>query len=220
MSLTVFYDMVADMSVLLLFCLPLIFASYVFQLEDKNKHIFAFFTGILVSALLQPLISTVMPQAVSYAHSLKSYVHAVFAAGTGIPLLITALAVFLLSGFQFLAVPSGLFGLFTVKIYQYLFLTSAHPHTMPIVFYLLIYTGTLFIFDAALHFCAELTFYHYAVCCICFFLFAALLFCGHLGWGLWYFGYMRTAYAGSCFAGLMVLGFGLHSVVYRRLGSL
>ena len=221
MSLTVFYDMVASMAILLLFCLPLVFASYTFQLEDKNRHLYAFFLGMCTAALLLLLVSTVSPLALyNKADTLKSYMYHVFFIHTTIPLLVTALAVFLLSGFQFIAVPSGLFGLFTVKVYQQLFLTSAAPRIMPVVFYILLYVSALFIFDALLHFCAEVTFYDNAVCSLCFCVILVVLLVGHLGWGLWYFKNIGTVYTAALFAVPTVLGLALHIAVYRKVGAL
>ena len=211
--------MVVGMVVLLLLCLPLVFASYAFQLEDKNRHIFSFFLGIFTAGLLIPVVSTVFPLALHNIDSMKSYVYHAFFTHTIVPLLITALAVFLLSGFQPLAVPSGLFGLFTVKIYQQLFITSADPRVMPVVFYILLYASTLFIFDALLHFCAEITFYYYTVCGLCFLGFLGLLFGAYFGWGLWYFGNISSVSAVALFAGLTVLALALHITVYRRAGS-
>lgn len=202
------------MAVLLLFCLPLVFCAYAFQLEERNKHFFAFFTGITVTALFLLTVSSFFSKTDVYIGTLKSYLFYVFLTDTLIPVGIVIVIVLLLSRFNALTVPAALFGLFTVKIYQQLFLTSAHLRIMPIVFTMIVYTGALFILDAFLHFCSDATFHYGIVCILGFLLFMGVLLLGVFGLGLYYFGRNTVVYS-SIFTGIAVIGTILHFAVHR-----
>jgi len=203
------------MSILLLFCLPLIFGAYAFQLEEKHKHFFAFFIGIFTSSLFLLLISSFSLNKDASIGSLKDYLFQAFFTGTVIPIGIVVLAVLPLTGFSFPTVPSALFGLFTVKVYQQLFLSSAHVRIMPVVLLITVYAGTLFIFDALLHFCANITFYYSIACILCFCFSIGILMIGISGIGIRYFGGRELIY-GSLIAVPAVVGTVLHIIVYRK----
>ena len=203
------------MAVLLLFCLPLIFFSYTFQLEEKNKHIFMFFVGIGAATLFLLIISFFPAKTDRYIGSLGSYFFYSFFVDTLIPFCIVVLIALIFSGFNVLATSAALFGLFTVKIYQQLFLTSTHLRIMPIVLCIVMYTGALFILDALLHFADNITFYYPIVCVLCFLLFIGVLMLGSLALGLNYFK-EKPMIHGSILIGIALIGMVLHFIVYRK----
>lgn len=203
------------MAVLLLFCLPLIFFSYVFQLEEKNKHIFIFFIGITTTALFFLLVSFFSAKTDRYIDPLGNFFFYAFVLDTFIPLCIVLLIALLFSGFNVSTMPAALFGLFTVKIYQQLLLTSAHPHIMPIVLCMIMYAGALFILDALLHFCAGITFYYFIAVSLCFLLFIGILVLGAFALDSYYFRGNPVAYS-VILAGIAVPGTLVHFILYRR----
>ncbi|MGI5090296.1 hypothetical protein ABK01_05975 [Treponema sp. OMZ 305] len=203
------------MAVLLLFCIPLIFFSYAFQLEEKNKHIFMFFVGIAATTLFLLIVSFFSAKTDRYIGSLGSYFFYSFFVDTFIPFCIVLLIALIFSGFNVLPIPAALFGLFTVKIYQQLFLASTHLRIMPIVLCIILYTSALFILDALLHFCAEITFYYAVACTLCFLLFMGILMLGTFALGLYYFKGDPIIY-GSILAGLALIGTVLHFILYRK----
>ena len=204
------------MAILLLFCLPLVLGSYIFQLEEKEKHFLAFLLGSFVTSLCLFSISYLVPKTFLLPNTLQNFIWNGFFIQTGIPLCITALVVLLLFRFNFLVLPSALFGLFTVKIYQQLFLMSSHVRILPIFFHITVYVGTLFLFDALLRLCAEMTFYYSVACSCCFLVFVGILMFGFFGLGLWYFHGNELVYR-SVFAGISLIGIGLHIVIYRKV---
>lgn len=202
------------MAVLLLFCLPLIFFSYMFQLEAKNKHIFIFFIGIATTTLFLLLTSFFPAETDRYINTLGSYFFYFFFIDTLIPLCLVVLIALLLSGFSASTIPSALFGLFTVKIYRQLFLASPHLHIMPIALCIIMYAEALFILDALLHFCDSVTFYYFIAVSLCFLLFIGILALGTFGLGVQYFKGSRIVY-NSILAGITVIGTILHFIVHR-----
>ena len=203
------------MAVLLLFCLPLIFFAYAFQLEARNKHIFIFFIGIAATALFLLTVSFFSAKTDRYIGSLGSYFFYSFFINTFIPLCIVLLIALIFSGFNTLTMTAALFGFFTVKIYEQLFLASAHLHITPIVLSIIMYAGALFILDALLHFCADITFYYAIACALCFLLFIGILILGTFALGLRYFKGNPIVY-GSILAGITLIGMGLHFILYRH----
>ena len=203
------------MAILLLFCIPLIFFSYVFQLEAKNKHIFMFFIGIATTTLFLLLLSFFFAQTDRYIDAVGRYFFYYFFIDTFIPLCVVLLVALLLSGFNVSTVPSALFGLFTVKIYQHLFLLSVHLRIMPIVLFIITYIGALFILDALLHFCEGITFYYFIAVFLSFLLFIGILILGIFGLGIQYFKGSQIIYC-SILAGIIITGTLLHFVLYRR----
>jgi hypothetical protein len=203
------------MAVLLLFCIPIIFFSYAFQLEEKKKHIFMFFVGIAAATLFSLVMSLFSRSADRVIDSLGSYFFYSFFVDTFIPLCVVLLIAVLLSGLNILTVPAALFGLFTVKIYQQLFLASAHIRIMPIVLCIILYASALFILDALLHLSADITFYYAVACTLCIFLFMGILILGTFALGLQYFKGNPFIY-GSILAGIALIGVVLHFVVYRQ----
>ena len=203
------------MAVLLLFCLPLIFFSYAFQLEEKNKHIFMFFIGITAATLFLLIVSFFSARVDRYIGSLGSYFFYSFFVDTFIPFCIVLLIALIFSGFNVLPVPAALFGLFTVKIYQQLFLASTHLRIIPIVLCIILYASALFILDALLHFCTDITFYYAVACVLCFLLYIGILILGTFALGLHYFKGNPLIY-GSILAGLTFIGAVLHFILYRQ----
>ena len=134
---------------------------------------------------------------------------------TFIPLCVVLLAALLLSGFNVSTVPSALFGLFTVKIYQQLFLASTHLRIIPIVLCIILYASALFILDALLHFCTDITFYYAVAYALCFLLYIGILILGTFALGLHYFKGNPLIY-GSILAGLTLIGTVLHFILYRQ----
>ena len=206
------------MAVLLLFCLPLVFFSYAFQLEEKNKHIFMFVVGIAATTLFLLTVSFFSVNTDRYIASLGNYFFYSFFIDTFIPFCIVLLVALIFSGFNVLSIPAALFGLFVVKIYQQLFLASTHLHVMPIVLCIITYASTLLILDALLHFCADITFSYTIVCILCFFLFISTLMLGIFALGLHYFKGNPMIY-GSILAGLPLFGAVLHFIIYRKGNS-
>ena len=203
------------MAVLLLFCLPLIFFSYAFQLEEKNKHIFIFFVGIAATTLFLLIVSFFSAKTDRYIGSLGSYFFYFFFVDTFIPFCIVLLIALIFSGFNVLPIPAALFGLFTVKRYQQLFLASTHLRIMPIVLCIILYASALFILDALLHFCTDITFYYAVACTLCFLLFIGILILGTFALGLHYFKENPIIY-GSILAGITLIGTVLHFILYRH----
>ena len=203
------------MTVLLLFCIPLFFFSYVFQLEEKNKHIFMFFVGSAAAALFLLVVSFFSAQTEHYIGSLSAYFFYSFFVDTFIPFCIVLLTAFIISGFSVSSLPAALFGLFTVKIYRQLFLTSTHLHIMPIVLCIIMYTSALFILDALLHFCADITLHYIISCILSFLLFIGILMLGIFALGLYYFKASPIIY-GSILAGFAIIGMALHFIIYRQ----
>ena len=203
------------MVVLLLFCIPLIFFSYAFQLEEKNKHIFMFFVGVATMSLFLLAISFFSAKTARSVGSLGGYFFYFFFVDTFIPFCIVLLIALIFSGFSILPIPAAMFGLFTVKIYQQLFLASAHPRIMPIILCIIMYVSALFILDALLHFCNDITFYYIIACIFCFLLFIGLLMLGTLAIGLHYFKGNPIIY-GAILIGMSVIGTILHVIIYRR----
>ena len=203
------------MAVLLLLCIPLIFFSYAFQLEEKNKHIFIFFVGIAATTLFLLIVSFFSAKTDRYIGSLGSYFFYFFFVDTFIPFCIVLLIALIFSGFNVLPIPAALFGLFTVKIYQQLFLASTHLRIMPIVLCIILYASALFILDALLHFCTDITFYYAVACTLCFLLFIGILILGTFALGLHYFKENPIIY-GSILAGINLIGTVLHFILYRQ----
>ena len=203
------------MAVLLLLCIPLIFFSYAFQLEEKNKHIFLFFVGIAATTLFLLIVSFFSAKTDRYIGSLGSYFFYSFFVDTFIPFCIVLLIALIFSGFNVLPIPAALFGLFTVKIYQQLFLASTHLRIMPIVLCIILYASALFILDALLHFCTDITFYYIVACTLCFLLFIGILILGTFALGLHYFKGNPIIY-GSILAGIALIGTVLHFILYRQ----
>lgn len=203
------------MAVLLLLCIPLIFFSYAFQLEEKNKHIFMFFVGIAATTLFLLIVSFFSAKTDRYIGSLGSYFFYSFFVDTFIPFCVVLLIALIFSGFNVLPIPAALFGLFTVKIYQQLFLASTHLRIMPIVLCIILYASALFILDALLHFCTDITFYYAVACTLCFLLFMGILILGTFALGLHYFKGDPIIY-GSILAGLSLIGTVLHFILYRQ----
>ena len=203
------------MTVLLLLCLPLVFFSYAFQLEAKNKHIFMFFIGITTTMLFSLLISFFSSNTDRYIDTVGSYFFYAFFVDTLIPLCVVTAVALILSGFNMITTPAALFGLFTVKIYQQLFLTSTHLRSMPIILSIIMYAGSLFILDALLHFCADITFYYFIACTICFFLFIGIFMLGTFALGIYYFKGNQTVYS-AILAGIAVIGTLLHFIGHRH----
>lgn len=203
------------MAVLLLFCIPLVLSAYIFQLEETEKHFLAFLLGVFVAALCIFAITSAFPRIAAAPDTLQRFMRHTFFLQTGIPLCITAAAALVLFRFKFLVVPSALFGFFTVKIYQQLFLMSAHMRILPIIFHIIMYVGALFIFDALLRLCTQMTFYYLVACTCCFVLFIGILAAGFFGLGLWYFRGNEIVYL-SIFVGIALIGIGVHVAVYRR----
>ena len=110
-----------------------------------------FFVGIAAATLFSLVMSLFSRSADRAIDSLGSYFFYSFFVDTFIPLCVVLLIAVLLSGLNILTVPAALFGLFTVKIYQQLFLASAHIRIMPIVLCIILYASALFILDALLH---------------------------------------------------------------------
>ena len=185
------------MAILLLFCLPLVFFSYVYQLEEKNKHIVLFVVGIAATTLFLLIVSFFSANTDHYIDSLGNYFFYFF------------------SGFYVLTTPAALFGFFTVKIYQQLFLASTHLHIMPIVLYIVMYAGALFILDALLHFSENITFYPFIAYALCFILFIGILMLGTLALGLNYFKGNPLIY-NSILTGIVLIGMVLHFIIYRQ----
>ncbi|EPF30002.1 hypothetical protein C5N99_00075 [Treponema medium] len=203
------------MAVLLLLCIPLIFFSYAFQLEEKNKHIFLFFVGSAATTLFLLIVSFFSAKTDRYIGSLGSYFFYSFFVDTFIPFCIVLLIALIFSGFNVLPIPAALFGLFTVKIYQQLFLASTHLRIMPIVLCIILYASALFILDALLHFCTDITFYYTVACTLCFLLFIGILILGTFALGLHYFKGNPIIY-GSILAGIALIGTVLHFILYRQ----
>jgi len=203
------------MAVLLLLCIPLIFFSYAFRLEEKNKHIFMFFVGIAATTLFLLIVSFFSAKTDRYIGSLGSYFFYFFFVDTFIPFCIVLLIALIFSGFNVLPIPAALFGLFTVKIYQQLFLASTHLRIMPIVLCIILYASALFILDALLHFCTDITFYYAVACTLCFLLFIGILILGTFALGLHYFKENPIIY-GSILAGITLIGTVLHFILYRQ----
>ena len=203
------------MAFLLLLCIPLVFFSYAFQLEEKNKHIFMFFIGIATATLFLLIMSFFSTKTDRYIGSLGNYFFYSFFVDTFIPLCIVLLIALIFSGFNILPTTAALFGLFTVKIYQQLFLASTHLHIMPIVLCIIMYTSALFILDALLHFCADITFSYVIVCVLIFLVFIGILMLGTFGLGIQYFKGNPIIY-GTILTGLTLIGTVLHFIIYRQ----
>lgn len=203
------------MAVLLLFCLPLIFFSYAFQLEEKNKHIFMFFVGIAAATLFLLIEPFFYAKTDGSIDSLGSYFFHSFFVDTFIPFCVVLLIALIFSGFNALPIPAALFGLFTVKIYQQLFLASTHLRIIPIVLCIILYASALFILDALLHFCTDITFYYAVAYALCFLLYIGIIMLGTFALGLHYFKENPLIY-GSILAGLTLIGTVLHFILYRQ----
>ena len=203
------------MAILLLFCLPLVFFSYVYQLEEKNKHIVLFVVGIAATTLFLLIVSFFSANTDHYIDSLGNYFFYFFFVETFIPFCIVLLLALIFSGFYVLTTPAALFGFFTVKIYQQLFLASTHLHITPIVLYIVMYAGALFILDALLHFSENITFYPFIAYALCFILFIGILMLGTLALGLNYFKGNPLIY-NSILTGIVLIGMVLHFIMYRQ----
>ena len=203
------------MAVLLLFCIPLVFFSYSFQLEEKNKHIFMFFVGIAATTLFSLVVSFFSAKTDHYIGSLGSYFFYFFFVDTFIPFCIVLLIALIFSGFNASVPPAALFVLFTVKIYQQLFLASTHLRITPIVLSIILYVSALFILDALLRFCADVTFYYAIACALVFLLFIGILILGTFALGFYYFKGTQIIY-GSILTGIALIGTVLHFIIYRQ----
>jgi hypothetical protein len=203
------------MTVLLLLCIPLIFFSYASQLEEKNKHIFMFFVGIAATTLFLLVVSFFSAKTDRYIGSLGGYFFYFFFVDTFIPFCVVLLTALIFSGFSILPIPAALFGLFTVKIYQQLFLASTHLRIMPVILCIIMYASALFILDALLHFCTEITFYYVVAGSLCFLLFIGVLILGTFALGLYYFKGNPLTY-GAILAGIALIGTVLHFIIYRK----
>ena len=203
------------MAILLLFCLPLIFFSYVFQAESKNKHIFIFFVGIAATALFILLLSFFSAKTDRVIDSLRSYVFYFFFVDIFIPFCVVLPITLIFSGFNILTTPAALFGFFTVQIYHQLFLASAHLHIMPVVLYIIMYTSALFILDGLLHFSDNVTFYYPVACALCFLLYIGILILGTIAQGLHYFKGNPIMYS-SILMGIPLIGSVSHIITYRQ----
>ena len=203
------------MAVLLFFCIPLIFFSYVFQVESKNKHIFMFLVGIAATTLFLLFLSFFSAKADRYIATIGGYVFYAFFVDTFIPLCIVLVIALIFSGFNVVATPAALFGLFTVKIYQQLFLASAQMRLMPIVLSIIMYISALFILDALLHFSDSVTFYYPIACTLCFLLFIGILIVGTFALAFYHLKGNPIIY-GSLLTGTMLLATVLHFIVYRQ----
>lgn len=210
-----FYDIIINMALLLLFCIPLIFFSYIFQGESKNKHIFMFLVGIAATTVFLLFLSFFSAKTDRYIGTLGGYIFYSFFVDTFIPLCIVLVIALIFSGFNVGTTPAALFGLFTVKIYQQLFLASAQLRIMPIVLCIIMYTSALFILDALLHFSDSVTFYYPVACVLCFLLFSGILIVGTFALAFYYFKGNPIIY-GSILTGSMVLGSILHFITYRQ----
>ena len=174
-----------------------------------------FFIGIATTTLFLLLVSFFSVKTDRYIDTLGSYFFYSLFTDTFIPLCVVLLIALLLSGFNVSTMPAALFGLFTVKIYQQLFLSSTHLRIMPIVLYIIMYAGALFILDALLHFCVGMTFYYSIASILCFLLFIGILVLGAFSLGLHYFKGNRTVYY-SILATIALIGAILHFIVYRH----
>lgn len=174
-----------------------------------------FFIGIAVTMLFLLLLSFFSAKTDHYIGSLGGYLFYFFFVDTFIPFCIVLLISLIFSGFNVLPTTAALFGLFTVKIYQQLFFASTHLRIMPIVLCIIIYVGALFILDALLHFCDEITFSYVIACVLCFFLFIGILILGNFALGLHYFKGDPMIY-GSILTGIAVIGTVLHFITYRQ----
>lgn len=215
LSILYFFVMVMRMTILLLFVLPLVFGAYAFQLEDKHAHFAAFFFGIILGALFLVIASFFGTHSISSAHSLTAYFLYVFFTEILLPVCIVAPCALIVSRFNFLTVPAALFGLATVKIYHSMFLFSSSARMFPIIMYLIIYTGTLFIFDALLRLCTEITFYYFAAASLCFAVFIAALGVGCFAMALYYFKGNSLAY-GLMLGSIGIIGLLLHFFVHYK----
>ena len=174
-----------------------------------------FFVGIAATTLFLLIVSFFSAKTDRYIGSLGSYFFYFFFVDTFIPFCIVLLIALIFSGFNVLPIPAALFGLFTVKIYQQLFLASTHLRIMPIVLCIILYASALFVLDALLHFCTDITFYYTVACTLCFLLFIGILILGTFALGLHYFKENPIIY-GSILAGITLIGTVLHFILYRQ----
>lgn len=177
-----------------------------------------FFVGIAATTLFWLAVSFFSAKTDRYIGSVGNYFFYSFFIDTFIPFCIVLLIALICSGFTILPITAALFGLFTVKIYRQLFLTSTHLRIMPIVLCIIMYTSALFILDALLHFCADIAFPYVIACILSFFLFIGSLISGTIALGLHYFKENPIIY-GSILVGLTLTGTALHFIIYRQTNA-
>lgn len=174
-----------------------------------------FFVGIAAATLFLLIEPFFYAKTDRYIDSLGSYFFHSFFVDTFIPFCVVLLIALIFSGFNGLPIPAALFGLFTVKIYQQLFLASTHLRIIPIVLCIILYASALFILDALLHFCTDITFYYAVAYALCFLLYIGIIMLGTFALGLHYFKGNPLIY-GSILAGLTLIGTVLHFILYRQ----
>ena len=174
-----------------------------------------FFVGIAAATLFLLIEPFFYAKTDGSIDSLGSYFFHSFFVDTFIPFCVVLLIALIFSGFNALPIPAALFGLFTVKIYQQLFLASTHLRIIPIVLCIILYASALFILDALLHFCTDITFYYAVAYTLCFPLYIGIIMLGTFALGLHYFKGNPLIYD-SILAGLTLIGTVLHFIRYRQ----
>ena len=96
-----------------------------------------------------------------------------------------------------------------------MFLASTHLRITPIVLSIILYVSALFILDALLRFCADVTFYYAIACALVFLLFIGILILGTFALGFYYFKGTQIIY-GSILTGIALIGTVLHFIIYRQ----
>ena len=174
-----------------------------------------FFVGIAATTLFLLVVSFFSAKTDRYIGSLGGYFFYFFFVDTFIPFCVVLLTALIFSGFSILPIPAALFGLFTVKIYQQLFLASTHLRIMPVILCIIMYAGALFILDALLHFFTKITLYYAIAGSLCFLLFLGVLVLGTFALGLYYFKGNPLTY-GAILTGIALIGTVLHFIIYRK----
>lgn len=199
------------MIVLLVFCLPLVFAASVTYSEEKSRSILMYGVSILLSAITVPVLSAVFWINGNVTDSLAAYFLYYLFIDTFIPLCIVLPLCILIARVHFLTTPAVLFGFFTVKVYQILFLTSAEGRIAPVLLRIIVYAGAVLCFDALLRLCAVRFWRHftqYAILLIAFFCITAF---GWFAVSLWYFKGNSIVYSAILF-GLSFIGLALQCI--------
>ena len=199
------------MIVLLVFCLPLVFAASVTYSEEKKRSIVIYGVGILLSAVTVSALSAIFQIDGNMTDSLTAYLLYHFFIDTVIPLCIVLPVCILIARFHFLTTSAALFGFFTVKVYQFLFLTSAEGRITPVVLRIVLYVGAGLCFDALLRLCSVRSWRHftqYAILLVGFFCITAI---GWFAVSLWYFKGSGIIYS-TILSGLLFVGIALQCI--------
>ncbi|EFW37711.1 hypothetical protein [Treponema phagedenis] len=188
------------MTVLLVFCLPLIFFASISVYGDKGPKILAFLLGILLATVMLFIRSFFIENFDPYAASLLSQWGRFFFLYFFFPCLI-CLPIYLGIHHSFdsetlITSSSCLFGVYTAVFFSYLYNNTDLPVLTPLVLMILSFAASLYVFEAILRLVLEsfgLVIIEYLIAVIIFLVFCGL---GALVLCFWFFMYSPYIYGG------------------------